>query len=153
MKNEEAKTNLEKLLPLYDDDDAGIIDFSIIRESVKVAIEALEKQNVSETNVGDLISRQAAIDAILHLTNFESVRTLYEYTQEHVTEHWTEGINDAIDAVIAVPSAQPEIKPIEYLDCTSAMLKMWMDNVLTDGEYNRIMDKLNEQEKARRTDG
>jgi hypothetical protein len=41
------------------------------------------------------------------------------------------------------PNAQPEIKPIEYRDCANAMLKMWIDNVLTDGEYNRIMDKLN----------
>lgn len=36
-----------------------------------------------------------------------------------------------------------EIKPIGYRECSDAMLKMWMDNVLTDGEYNRIMDKLN----------
>ena len=39
--------------------------------------------------------------------------------------------------------AQPEVKPIGYQDCANAMLKMWMDNVVTDGEYNRIMDKLN----------
>lgn len=39
--------------------------------------------------------------------------------------------------------AQPEIKPIDYQDCANAMLRMWMDNVVTDGEYNRIMDKLN----------
>ena len=38
---------------------------------------------------------------------------------------------------------QEEVKPISYYDCSNAMLKMWMDNVLTDGEYNRIMDKLN----------
>jgi hypothetical protein len=36
-----------------------------------------------------------------------------------------------------------EIKPIGYRECSEAMLKMWMDNVLTDGEYYRIMDKLN----------
>jgi hypothetical protein len=42
-----------------------------------------------------------------------------------------------------LPSVQPEVKPIEYRDCADAMLKMWMDNVVTDGEYNRIMDKLN----------
>ena len=35
-------------------------------------------------------------------------------------------------------------KPIDYQDCAYAMLKMWMENILTDGEYNRIMDKLNE---------
>jgi len=40
-------------------------------------------------------------------------------------------------------SAQPEIKPIDYQDCANAMLRMWMDKVVTDGEYNRIMDKLN----------
>ena len=38
---------------------------------------------------------------------------------------------------------QEEVKPISYYDCSNAMLEMWMDNVLTDGEYNRIMDKLN----------
>lgn len=36
-----------------------------------------------------------------------------------------------------------EVKPIDYRDCSNAMLKMWMDNIVTDGEYNRIMDKLN----------
>lgn len=42
-----------------------------------------------------------------------------------------------------MPSAQPEVRPIDYQDCSNAMLKMWMDNVVTYGEYNRIMDKLN----------
>lgn len=32
---------------------------------------------------------------------------------------------------------------ISYQDCADAMLMMWMDKVLTDGEYSRIMDKLN----------
>jgi len=42
-----------------------------------------------------------------------------------------------------LPSAQPEQHEIGYSECANAMLKMWIDNVLTDGEYNRIMDKLN----------
>lgn len=45
--------------------------------------------------------------------------------------------------VTILPSAEPEVKPISYIDCANAMLKMWIDGVLTDGEYNRIMDKLN----------
>ena len=66
--------------------------------------------------MNDLISRQAAIDAILRLTTFTSVRELYEYVQEHnLSQMWSGGINDAIDAVIAVPSAQPEI--IRCRDC------------------------------------
>lgn len=32
---------------------------------------------------------------------------------------------------------------IGYGQCANAMLKMWIDNVVTDGEYNRIMDRLN----------
>lgn len=36
-----------------------------------------------------------------------------------------------------------EVKEIGYGECANAMLKMWIDNVLTDGEYNRIMDRLN----------
>lgn len=35
-----------------------------------------------------------------------------------------------------------EPKEISYQDCSNALLKMWMDNVLTDGEYYRIIDRL-----------
>lgn len=41
---------------------------------------------------------------------------------------------------------EPETKEIGYTDCAFAMLKMWMDKVVTDGEYIRIMDKLNAME-------
>ena len=53
MTNEEARSNLEKLLLLYDD---GMIDFSTIRESIKVAIKALKA--IDE----DLIKRQDALN-------------------------------------------------------------------------------------------
>lgn len=43
-----------------------------------------------------------------------------------------------------------ECKPVEYADCANAMMKMWIDNIVTDGEYSRIMDKLNAHEIARR---
>lgn len=33
---------------------------------------------------------------------------------------------------------------ITYQDCANALLKMWMDEILTDGEYYRIVRKLNE---------
>lgn len=48
-----------------------------------------------------------------------------------------------IGALSEVPTAQPERQEIGYGDCADATLKMWMDNVITDGEYKRIMDKLN----------
>lgn len=52
-----------------------------------------------------------------------------------------------IDWLKQVPQEDDEIEvePISYVDCSNAMLKMWMDDVVTDGEYRRIMDKLNEK--------
>ena len=85
----------------------------------------------TETHACDLIDREAAVDAIYH--HFPSVSRTRARTMLH-----------------EVPSAQPEIKPIDYQDCANAMMKMWMDNVLTGGEYNRIMDKLNKHEMERR---
>lgn len=41
------------------------------------------------------------------------------------------------------PTIQPEPHEIGYDGCANALLKMWMDNVLTDGEYYRIAGKLN----------
>ena len=36
---------------------------------------------------------------------------------------------------------------ITYQMCANTLLEMWMDDVLTDGEYNHIMDKLNAWER------
>ena len=43
------------------------------------------------------------------------------------------------------PTIQPEPHEIGYDGCANALLKMWMDNVLTDGDYYRIADKLNKK--------
>ncbi|MBQ1295708.1 MAG: hypothetical protein IIY21_16800 [Clostridiales bacterium] len=52
-----------------------------------------------------------------------------------------------IDWLKQVPQEDDEIEvePISYVDCSNAMLKMWMDDVVTDGEYRHIMDKLNKK--------
>jgi len=78
----------------------------------------------------DTISRQAAIDA------------LSQYPFEKVV--------NCVSIIEELPSAQPEVKEIGYAECANAMLKMWIDNVLTDGEYNRIMDRLNAHHNAGR---
>lgn len=36
-------------------------------------------------------------------------------------------------------------KSIGYQECADAMLIMWMENIITDNEYNNIMDKLNKK--------
>lgn len=58
-----------------------------------------------------------------------------------VKNHW--GDEDAIVASIVLLPTQP----IDYEVCSNAMLRMWMEKVLTDSEYNRIMDKLNKAHK------
>ena len=40
-----------------------------------------------------------------------------------------------------------QAQQIDYQMCADSMLKMWMENVLSDAEYNRIMDKLNQAHK------
>ena len=87
----------------------------------------------TETHACDCISREAAIDG---------VKTLHDVAWKNWHEP-TLSANVVLDMIRELPSAQPEIKPIEYRDCANAMLRMWIDNVVTDGEYNRIMDKLN----------
>lgn len=67
MTSEEAKANLEKLLLLYDD---GMIDFHVIRESVKIAIETLQNSPAQMPGTSDLISRQLAIHTI---TSYDGV--------------------------------------------------------------------------------
>lgn len=88
----------------------------------------------------DTISRQAAIDAL---------KGCYCGGEDSCGEPWIYE-DHAIKAIEQLPSAQPEVKQISYTDCANAMLMMWMDKVLTDGEYNRIMDKLNEHEKKKK---
>ena len=42
------------------------------------------------------------------------------------------------------------VSPIGYRQKADALLKMWMDDELTDGEYYKIMDRLNKIEKHER---
>jgi hypothetical protein len=97
------------------------------------------RESRRETMDDDLIRRKDAIDAVHEA--FDDCAVWDE--SGHYTADEVERILDC------VPSAQPEIKPINYRDCSNAMLKMWMYNVVTDGEYYRIMDKLYKHETER----
>lgn len=83
----------------------------------------------------DLISRQTAVDAC---HNWDDGKDAYAFG--HVIE----------ERIQKLPSAQPEVKPISYVDCANALMMMWIDKVLTDGEYKKIMDKLNAHEMKKR---
>ena len=61
---------------------------------------------------------------------------------EHIGRTKIDTRYDILKMVQNAPTIEQEVKPIDYFYCSSALLRMWMDNVVTDGEYNRIMDKL-----------
>ena len=68
----------------------------------------------------------------------------FDHTNE-ITFHTKHGK----DVKFVKADAQPEPHEIGYLDCSNALLKMWIDNVLTDGEYKRIADRLNNRAERR----
>ena len=99
-------------------------------------------------------SKKEAIDAIANCTNCGDEKTLREYVIKHSLENgWTGGVLQALDAVKELSPAQPEQQEISYKDCADATLKMWIDNVLTDWEYNRIMNRLNAYWRERKING
>lgn len=78
------------------------------------------------------------------MTNEKAIELLYDIQADAVYNVLSDE-KEALEMAINVlkQQSESEIKPIGYRECSNAMLKMWMDNVLTDGEYYRIMDKLN----------
>lgn len=90
--------------------------FAWICKPIDEAIEKLKRKPCA-----DAISRQAVLDLMqIKIGGKELYKAIYE-----------------------LPPVTPEKTTITYKDCSEAMLKMWIDNVLTDGQYNKIMDKLN----------
>lgn len=89
-----------------------------------------------ETESHDLISRQEAIDAMYALCD-----------EAGSVEDNPLAENPHIDTIIwkieELEPAQSEALSLDYQICANAMLKMWIDKVVTRGEYNRIMDRLN----------
>ena len=66
--------------------------------------------------------------------------------QEKVFHNLTDEFYGAMQVLDELPPADvvpTEPQEIGYDQCANVMLKMWIDNVVTDGEYNRIMDRLN----------
>ena len=60
---------------------------------------------VSDTNIGDTISRQVAIDA------FDSTKFHTEYCTEY-GKGYNDGIDFAVSKLSALPSAQPKAVPV-----------------------------------------
>ena len=75
----------------------------------------------------DLISRQAALDALIALTVYSNKRDLVKEADNHPNT-WIEGVAECIDEIEDLPSAQPEI--IECENC-----KHRGEKPVADGRY------------------
>ena len=98
--------------------------FAWICKPIDEAIEKLKREPSM-----DAVSREAVLDEFDKWVN--SREKYYEHPVEFAR------------SLMSLPPVTPERTTITYKDCSEAMLKMWIDNVLTDGQYNKIMDKLN----------
>lgn len=56
------------------------------------------------------------------------------------------------DCPLVAVSDNGKVREIGFAECANALLKMWIDNVVTDGEYNRIESKLHKYWAGRESD-
>ena len=79
--------------------------------------------------MGDLISRQQAIEAVVGCTNCGTEDVLRAYVTKHSLENgWTGGIVDALDAIEQLPSAQPEQR---WIPCSERLPDKMGDYLVT----------------------
>ena len=50
-------------------------------------------------------------------------------------------------------NTQTEPNTPTYKDCADAMLMLWVEHIITNGQYRKIMDRLNEWERRKKADG
>ena len=70
-------------------------------EAMDMAISALQAQDAPDTNVGSMIDRQAAIDALK-----QQAETMSEWSNRYAEQR--KGVLTAVNIVEDLPSAQPE---------------------------------------------
>ena len=76
-----------------------------------------------------------------HVTNADVFKTVYRGM--YSTELWSMTEKEFLKWMNE--DYGETIRPINYNDCANAMLMMWIENIVTDGQYNKIMDKLNDK--------
>ena len=106
------------------------------REAMEMAFYALQEQDVPDTNVGDTISRQAAIDAVDKHLRMTDVPVSYP----GIVSALTEWLNE-------LPSAQPERKKGKWInirhdniaECDQCGItgRAWMNFCFDCGSDNR----------------
>lgn len=111
----EAKANLEKLLLLYDD---GMIDFFTIRESIKIAIKAMDiGEAICEAIRNDDTDLPTQMPGTSDLISRQNLLDLVDGCED---EFGKDVVLRLMYYIRQLPSAQPErdipVKPIETTD-------------------------------------
>ena len=75
----------------------------------------------------DLISRQAAIDALMSLTVYKSKREIVQAADKNENS-WIGGVAECIDEIEDLQSAHPDGIPLEWIDKHLE----WLDNCDND---------------------
>ena len=87
----------------------------------------------TETHACDLISRKAAIDAVVGCTNCGTEDELRAYVTKHYLDNgWTGGIVDALDAIEQLSPAQPEP---QWIPCSEKPAEV---SCLACDEYGQV---------------
>lgn len=124
------------------------LDLSL-KAGLAEVIETLKEKNQSDSLVTDSSDECKEIESKLDLISRQDAISAIEAEIRCADrEEDVSGLTLAESMIDLLPSAEPQPKPISYIECANAMLKMWIDNVLTDGEYYRIMEKLNSKHMA-----
>jgi len=89
-----------------------------------------------------ILEQEPCTDAISREEALKEMQNYYDDCAK-TSEYTRLGFETAMNVVRELPPVTPEKTTITYKDCSEAMMKMWIDNVITDGQYNKIMDKLN----------
>lgn len=124
-------------------DKNGDVPMSIVRKAFDKLLPSAQP-DVPDTNVGDMISRRMAMDALSHMMDTDGFRDGWAVSRANV------------DCMLrALPSAQPEIAiPLSWIEKHIEWLKS-MDNAFSDliAMNISVMVKKWKEEKERKTNG
>jgi hypothetical protein len=113
-----------------------------IEEAIHMGINALQAQEVSndspelDSEFGELISRQAAIDALME---FDKKLRKINWHQYPYTEHECRGVYEAIVKIMNIPSAQPNLSNCNNCDVNDDLsIQPCVDTISRQAAINAV---------------
>lgn len=87
------------------------------------------------------------MDDLIHMTDaIEAIRNLYTDTITKSDYERNKALCEAKDAIELLEIVHPEKT---YVGLANALFYLWMENLIKDSEYDKIMDRLHEAHKNR----